>query len=202
LVTLGLRFALDRIARGRPPFARLTGAALKTMQVVFYIYGGMNMLFLAGTYYVQPEHFQQYVKVEYLRSNYVFRPLTSGLPDLRLKEFNRLLASVDPVDHAKALDVGFGCLPDDPAFKEVFIGLATLLGDRVYKTEYARTLLTRYMAYERSIRERDGASRDIADTVDAARTIVSKYGLEGSTPDGKEFETFLEELGMRYGVDS
>jgi hypothetical protein len=202
LVSFGLRYILNRAARGRPSFARITGPILKAMQVVFYTYCGINILFLAGTYYVQPDHFQQYAKIEYLRFNPFFRPLTSSLPDLRLEEFNRLLASDDPSDHAKALDVGIGCRPDDPRFKEVFIGLATLLVDRVYNTEYARTLLTSYMEYERSISERGSANQDIADTVDAARTIVSKYGLKGSPQGGKEFETFLEELVTRYGVDS
>jgi len=202
LVSFGLRYTLNRVARGRPSFARMTGPILRAMQAAFYTYCGMNILFLAGTYYVQPDHFQQYAKIEYLRFNPLLRHLTSGLPDLRLKEFNRLLASDDPSDHAKALEVGIGYRPDDPRFKEAFIGLAGLLVDRVYNTEYARTLLTRYMAYARSIRGRDSANRDIADTVDAARTIVSKYGLKGPTEGGEEYETFLKELVTLYGVDS
>jgi hypothetical protein len=202
LASFGLRYILNRATRGRPSFARIAGPILKTMQPVFYTYCGINILFLAGTYHVQPDHFQQYAKIEYLRINPFFRPLTSSLPDLRLQEFNRLLTSDDSSDHAKALDVGIGYRPDDPRFKEVFIGLTTLLVDRVYNTEYARALLTQYMEYERSIRERDSANRDIADTVDAARTIVGKYGLKGSSQEGEEFETFLEELVTRYGVDS
>ncbi len=202
LVSFGLRYFLNRAARGRPAFARITGTILKAMQAAFYAYCGMNILFLAGTYYVQPDHFHQYAKIEYIKANPFFRPLTTSLPDLRFKEFNRLLTSDDSSDHAKALDVGMGYLADDPRFKEVFIGLATLLVDRVYNAEYARTLLIRYMEYEESIRESDDANQDIADTVDAVRTIVDYYGLKGSSPGGEEFERFLEGLNTRYGVDS
>jgi hypothetical protein len=167
------------------------------MQALFYTYCGVNILFLAGTYYVQPDHFQQYAKVEYLRFNPHLQPLTSDLPDLHLAEFNRLLASDDSNDSARALDLGIECRPDDPRYKDVFIGLATLLVDRMHNTEAARILLNDYMAYERSIRDREGANQDIADTVDAARAIVKKYRLKG-----EGFEVFLDGLVARYGVDS
>ena len=198
LVTFGLRHALNRIARRRPPFARIAGAVFKVVQAGFYAYCGVNIVFLAGTYYLQPEHFQQYARIEYLRFNPLLRPLTSDLPDMRLTEFNRLLASDDPNDHAKALAVGIGYRPDDPRFKDIFMGLAMLLVDRMHNTEAAGILLSRYMEYERSIRDRESANQDIADTVDAVRAITSKYGWGGSD----EFQSFLEGLGVRYGVDS
>ena len=64
-----------------------------------------------------------------------------------------------------------------------------LLVDRMHNTEAARILLSRYMEYERSIRDHESANQDIADTVDAVRAITSKYGWVGSD----EIQSFLED---------
>jgi len=155
---------------------------------------------VAWVFYTCPDPFQKYEEIEYLRSNQFFESFVRDVPDFRFMEFKRLSASNEPEELARAVEVGTKIKPSDSSFKDAFIGLASLLMDRVHRTEFARQAVFDYVDYERGIRDRQDAGQFVADTLDSARDLIDQYGLQGEYYGKMRLGGFIDEISVRYGL--
>lgn len=196
LATVGLNAGLRKHPKYLIPLRRI----IRSVNLVFFVYCAVILSAVAWVFYTCPDPFQKYEKIEYLRSNPSFQSFVRDVPDFRFVEFKRLSASIEPEELARAVEVGAKIRPSDSSFKDSFVGLASLLMDRVHRTGFARQAVFDYVDYERSIRDRKDAEQFVADTFDSARDLIDKYGLRDEYYGEMRLGVFIDETSARYGL--
>ena len=127
-------------------------------------------------------------------NNNIPKYFTKNVPNYRYRRFKTLLASQNSSDLEEAIKVGLKIRPEDPQFKTTFIDIITILMDRVNNTDYARQALSKYMEYTKPILSRQDARQSLADTIDPARDLMNKYGLEDTFHQEQRFGGFIEDI--------
>ena len=142
--------------------------------------------------------FMYYTGEDFFTPIKTFRSFVAGLVNDPVKQFKDLSASHKLSDLEEAVKVGLKIRPDDPFFRESFIGMAAILMDRVNNTDYARQALSNYVEYTRLIQNRPDARQSIADTIDSARDLMNRYAMKNTFHQEQKFGGHVESLLLQY----
>ena len=161
-----------------------------------------NVHVFVREFYIRPSTFQKYERIEYLiYNNDIPKSFTRNVPNYRYDRFKTLFASQDSSDLEEAVKVGLKIRPEDPQFKTTFIDLSAILMDRVNNTDYARKALSNYVQYTEVILNRQDARQSIADTIDSARDLMNRYGLEHTFNQEQKFGGFIEDILLQLELE-